>query len=72
MATTERELVIDKLTKIRGKLKGKTFAWPPGEYACPTCGTDITFQLAGLFLREHIDIIIEALHHDPDKCNDCP
>lgn len=54
--------VIDKLVKIRARLAGKSSNWPPGLNKCDKCGQDISFQLAGLFLKDHMDTIIEALN----------
>lgn len=58
----ERDNVIDKLLKLRARLDGKVLKFPPNSPPdCPSCGGDISFHLAGLFLKEHMGIIIEAL-----------
>jgi hypothetical protein len=57
----ERDLVLDKLIKIQHRLAGKSAHWPPGFNQCDKCGQDISFQLAGLFLKDHMGVIIEAL-----------
>lgn len=50
----------ERLLLLKHRLSGKTAKWPPDFNKCPTCGEDITFHLAGLFLKDHIDELIDA------------
>lgn len=51
-----RERVLESLNKLQERLKNKPVpAWPPSR-----CG-DFDTHLAGVFLREHLGLIIEAI-----------
>jgi hypothetical protein len=50
-----RAAIIERLTKLKLRLSGKTLTLP-GE-GCQS----VDYHLAGLFLKQHIDLIIEAL-----------
>lgn len=51
---SDRERILDKLLKLQERLTGKG-VWPPAQ-----CG-DVNTHIAGMFLREHIGVFIEAL-----------
>jgi hypothetical protein len=50
-----RQQLIERLEKLRQRLHGKTLTIP-GE-GCKA----VDFHLAGLFLKQHMDTILEAL-----------
>jgi hypothetical protein len=52
---------VQQLVKIRERLAGKSAKWPPGFNNCDKCGKDISFELAGMFLNDNIDLIIESI-----------
>jgi hypothetical protein len=56
-----RDRVVQQLVKIRERLAGKSAKWPPGFNNCDKCGKDISFELAGMFLNDNIDLIIESI-----------
>jgi hypothetical protein len=56
---SEQEKVLEKLEKLKLRLKGKTLTMPNED--CK--GVD--YHLAGLFLKANIDVIIEALKRCP-------
>jgi hypothetical protein len=51
----ERERVLDKLLKLQERLKGAKGIWPPNQCS------DVNTHLAGMFLREHLGLFLEAL-----------
>lgn len=51
----ERDNVLDKLKKLQKRLHGKKGIWPPNQCS------DVDTHLAGMFLREHIGLFIEAI-----------
>jgi hypothetical protein len=48
--------LLEKLLQMRTRLRGKEVSFPPGR-ECP----DTQVHLAGVFLRAHLDEIIEAV-----------
>jgi hypothetical protein len=50
-----RARVLDKLLKLQERLRGQKGIWPPNQCS------DVNTHLAGMFLREHIGVIVEAL-----------
>lgn len=59
MILDNRQAILDRLIKLRGRLGGKGLKQPLLQQLeqCP----DPDFHLAGLFLKEHIELIIEAI-----------
>jgi len=51
----ERQEIIERLRKLKLRLKGKVLIMP-GD-GCPA----VDYHLAGLFLKQHIELFIEAL-----------
>ena len=51
----EREAIVERLKKLKLRLAGKVLTMP-GE-GCPA----VDYHLAGLFLKNHIDLFIEAI-----------
>lgn len=56
----QREAVLDRLIKLRVKLQGKGGLKQPLLSTLEKC-PDPDFHLAGLFLKEHINLFIEAI-----------
>jgi hypothetical protein len=50
-----RERVLEKLEKLAARLKSSKGIWPPNQCS------DVNTHLAGMFLREHLGLFLEAL-----------
>lgn len=50
-----REQALDKLEKLAIRLRGGHGTWPPNECS------DVATHIAGMWLREHIGLVIEAI-----------
>jgi hypothetical protein len=57
------ERVLEKLEKLQSRLHGKRGIWPPNKCS------DVDTHLAGMFLREHIGIFVDALRCYNDQAN---
>lgn len=51
----DRDRVLDKLLKLRERLTSTKGIWPPNQCS------DVNTHLAGMFLREHLGLFIEAI-----------